>query len=368
MEELIFILGNTPKLGAIEIEAVLQRLQIKAENLSYNEPSVYRVKIKGVMDNPDTLINTLGGTVKIARVLPLDVKLTDIVTGDFGISDLTGKINIPQLCKEIKKETHQRFVLPKFGESQLSSVVVAKQNLIELIIGKDFTARTVAVQDFEGWNKRDYGRPEVEAHIGMLPPKVARIMVNLALDGQNKKPTVLDPFCGTGTIAAEAMMLGCKVAASDIDQRQAARTKTNLEWLVKNYGLEGSYEVYETDARQIGGKIAGRSVDAVVTEPYLGPNENLKYLNLKLLRELEDLYLACFEEWRKILKPQGRVVIVIPGFNRENNQRNGANSELVKNVVDKVLAMGYSLTSGPFVYARPQAKVIRNICSFKFQI
>ena len=177
-----FIFGNTPDLAKAELEAV---------NPSDN-------------DNPQELIKRLGGTVKIAEILPENVKLSEIIHGDFGISDLTGKVNILQLCKNIKKGTGQRYVLPGIGSRELSSVVVAKQKLTEIIVGDGWLGKTVAVQDFEDWGRRDYGRPEVEAHIGMLPPKVARMMLNIAVSGkQLAVSTVLDPFCGVGTILME---------------------------------------------------------------------------------------------------------------------------------------------------------------------
>ncbi|MEK7127416.1 MAG: hypothetical protein AAB838_01680, partial [Patescibacteria group bacterium] len=76
-----FIFGNAPELAQAELEAVGQELPL------------------------EELIKRLGGTVKIVEVLPEDVKLADIIKGDFGISDLTGKVNIVQLCKSIKEET-----------------------------------------------------------------------------------------------------------------------------------------------------------------------------------------------------------------------------------------------------------------------
>jgi len=173
-----YIFGNTPELAQAELDAVGQELP------------------------PQELIKRLGGTVKIVEVLPEDVKLSDIIKGDFGISDLTGKIDIGKLCKSIKEETGKRFVLPTKA-SILSSVVVKKQKLTEIVIGDGWQGKTVAVQDFEDWGKRDYGRPEAEGHIGMLPPKVARMMVNLA-----QVNYILDPFCGTGTILMEALTLG----------------------------------------------------------------------------------------------------------------------------------------------------------------
>ncbi len=298
-----FIFGNAPELAQAELEAVGQELPL------------------------EELIKRLGGTVKIVEVLPEDVKLADIIKGDFGISDLTGKVNIVQLCKSIKEETGKRFVLPKNGEKQLSSVVVAKQKLTEIIIGDGWIGKTVAVQDFEDWGKRDYGRPEAEGHIGMLPPKVARMMVNIAQSNY-----ILDPFCGTGTILMEALTIGLKAVGSDINPKQVERTRKNIEWLGKKT------ELFCGDASKISEKV--KDVDAIVTEPDLGPRI-----------DLEQLYINCFNDWRKVLKPKGLVVIALP---------------FVKNVLDKAQSMGYTLVGGPYLYARPQAIVKRHICVLRY--
>ena len=97
-----------------------------------------------------------------------------------------------------------RVVLPEFNSLSLASVVVTKNLLLQkgaeicVLAAKDkiFTAKTVSVQDFEDYGRRYYQRPTRDEKQGMIPPKVAQIMLNLAeakLGG-----TILDPFCGIG--------------------------------------------------------------------------------------------------------------------------------------------------------------------------
>ncbi len=293
-----------------------------------------------VIETEDSVpFERLGGTVKVGKVLEEDVtpyllglKRTNI---DFGISSYGFSLPYSAL-KEIKQQlisagVRARFVVPKPGETELSSVVVKKQKLEEFLViknGKELiTAVTIRVQDFESWNKRDYGRPAVEPHIGMLPPKVARQMVNLGSGDQVPGSGILDPFCGVGTILMEAFEVGINAIGADIDNRQIQRTRKNLEW------LGAKAELFVADARKISEKV--KNVDAVVTEVDLGPKPNLN-----------GLYLECFKDWKKFAK---KVVIALPSTE----------------VVDKVVAMGYILESGPFIYARPQAKVKRNILVFK---
>jgi len=339
----LFVLGNAPELAFAELNALVQNTRLISLNLATGDTDL----------DPKKLMQILGGTVKIAEILAEDVKLTDVISGDFGISDLTGKINVTKLSKDIKNETGERFVLPKRGERQLSSVVVAKQKLTEIIIGEGWMGRTVAVQDFEDWGKRDYGRPEAEGHIGMLPPKVARMMVNIGLPTTDYRlQTVLDPFCGVGTILAEGMVLGLEVFGSDINENQIKKSKNNLDWLSRTYNLEqGKFKLFVHDANKISEKVKG--VDAIVTEPVLGVNDRSGNINEGHLLKL---YVDCFSEWRKVLNTGGKVVIALPGL-REN-------TNLVKTVIDKVKLLGYSLQQGPYEYSRPQAIVRRNICIF----
>ena len=214
-------------------------------------------------------------------------------------------------------------------------MVVKKQKLIEIIFTKAGVFKTVWVQDFEDWGRRDYGRPQVEAHIGMLPPKVARMMLNIAVSGKRLAvSTVLDPFCGVGTILMEGCELGLTMIGSDIGPKQVARTKKNLE----SFGMKA--QVFVGDARDVKEK-----VDAIVTEADLGPNDQRSITNDQQTK-LHRLYLDCFKNWKNLTK---RIVIALPD----------------EEIIDKVINMGYILEVGPFIYGRPQAKVKRHILVFK---
>ena len=77
---------------------------------------------------------------------------------------------------------------------------------IVVIKGHDkvFIGKTVAIQDIENYTKRDYERPARDAKTGMLPPKLAQIMINLGgltkIDHDQEEThavqhTLYDPFC-----------------------------------------------------------------------------------------------------------------------------------------------------------------------------
>lgn len=78
--------------------------------------------------------------------------------------------------------------------------------LIAAADGSVIIARRPPCKDIDGYTVRDRGRPKRDARVGMLPPKLAQIIVNLAADQAEPTPshTILDPFRGTGVVLQEA--------------------------------------------------------------------------------------------------------------------------------------------------------------------
>jgi tRNA G10 N-methylase Trm11 len=387
MNEYIFVLGQARELCQAEVKSVLAREKITHKSIT-SSLEIFHISTSKPLD-VNYLIQTLGGTIKIAegagvlengnarnlgRSIPgILCKLSTETRDKKIIFGLSGYGNIHSndinhwsaLVKDELENTgfKVRFILPHNG-LRLSSVVIKKQKVQELIIvsekEKFVLGRTLVVQDFEDWGRRDFGRPAPDPHRGMLPPKVARMMVNIgmsnvkcsALGGSNV--TVVDPFCGVGTILAEGMILGMNVIGGDQSQEAIEKTRKNLEWLEKSWNMEpGTWNILQSEATHISQKLPHGSIEAIVTEPYLGPTkiENLE----NIILGLEKLYLGCFRDWWKILKPQGTIVIALPSFRIDKGEF------FVKKPIDICENLGYTLVSGPYRYSRPQAVVIRNI-------
>lgn len=343
MSELLFMFGRTPELSFQELSAVIgtRPTRLAAD-----------VAVVSTTRSPEELIAVLGGTVKIARekgrlssltakaLLPF---FSALWHGTFGISAY-GNVRIDtEMLRRIKEGlgSGARYVMPKEGSS-LTSVVVSKQKIRELIIVPSsrgyIIGETAAVQDFEAWNRRDYGRPYADPKSGMLPPKVARMAVNLAGTG-----VLLDPFCGMGTILAEAALTGWKVFGSDQSGMAVEKAKKNLAWS----GGVGTFFV--SDATHVSEHVAAQSVDAIVTEPYLGP-VSVGEGNVKnMIKGLEKLYIGCLKDWYRVLKPEGKVVIALPQY------AVGGKMFFVKTVIDRCETLGYTVLLGPLKYSRPQA-------------
>lgn len=247
MKRTFFVFGRTPKLAFSEL-------------LAFYPSSVMvlpEVSCVDVDTRPQEDIRLLGGTVKIAREVgqisaitaeELLQFLTPFVSGAriaFGISTY-GDLDIrPSLYAELKSLLSARGVTARYSEPKhehaLSSVVVTKQRLTELHImklGEMYTVSvTEAVQDFEDWNTRDASRPAVDPHRGMLPPKVARMIVNIAIGGAADGKILLDPFCGVGTVLAEGHLRGAHVTGFDISEKAVAMAQK----ISRGYGQNMDY-------------------------------------------------------------------------------------------------------------------------------
>jgi len=69
--------------------------------------------------------------------------------------------------------------------------------------------------------------------VGMLPPKLAQTIVNLATGPTppTEDTIILDPFCGTGVILQESLLMGYGAYGTDLEPRMIDYTRENLAWL-----------------------------------------------------------------------------------------------------------------------------------------
>lgn len=367
MQTLFFVLGKNPTLSTAEILSVLSKTKIPFDCLVISE----EVLVISISDNVSTesLIKILGGTIKIGIILDeisydddeqiwekvfyaenLEKNYFSKTEGKihFGISIYDGGaennyisgINnkLMSLNSTIKDNLRDKGIKAGFvriKDRYISSVSVSKNQLltkgmeIVLILTKEkvLVGKTQTVQEFESFSFRDYGRPQRNKRSGIIPPKLARMMINLS--NCDESAILMDPFCGSGTIIQEAIILGYKnIIGLDISINAVNDTQKNIEWLFDNYpNLDRSrinVEILSSDVKLISNCIKGNSVDAIVTEPYLGPplfKEPDENLIQRIIREVESLYLSAFQSFYKILKKDGKVVFVFPAFETYKNMR-----------------------------------------------
>lgn len=306
----IFILGRNPDLSLIELKETLNpEIISQSGNLIMAE----------LEHEPD--ISQLGGTVRIARVLienkdpeELEYELTKLnlniapakliyyVTGNSGLK--------PILEDYLKSYFKEQKIKAQYRKQEPAPADLNKPNRIEFILHKNIIAKTIQVTNPKEFKFRDISRPDVD-FLKATSIRLAKIMVNLSR--LNPGETLLDPFCGSGTILGEAMLKNVNVIGVDIDKTSVEQSGKNLEWLKNTFNLKASYEIIQADISQLSSRI--NSADAVVTEPYMGeflkkyPAEQQKN---KTIKQLNAIYNELFNQLKSILKPNSRIVIIFP--------------------------------------------------------
>ena len=143
-------------------------------------------------------------------------------------------------------------------------------NKVEILVvrarnGRVIVAESTGAQNITAYTKRDQERPKRDAFVGMLPPKLAQIMINLADPAPDAR--ILDPFCGTGVVLQEAALLGHAVYGTDLSEKMIRYSKENLDWLKETHRATFEYDLHEGDAMDTSWQ---GLIGAVVGETYLG--------------------------------------------------------------------------------------------------
>lgn len=388
-----FVLGTNTALSVAELAAVLN---LKDVSLLANDFLVWETSTE---INPESLMKRLGGVIKIGQIkeevalstdkfqeeklLPLLESLAKIKkyqsgSGkfNFGLSNY-GKyqFNKQNLGLKLKKyfsqqEIGSRFVISR--EKTLSSVVVEQNKLlsrgIELVLYKDekqvLIGETLAVQPFKDLSRRDYGRPARDDMSGMIPPKLAQIMINLA-QLESLDEVIVDPFCGSGTILSEAMLAGYKnLFGSDLSPKAIDDTYKNTSWLKELYGLKDvRLKILVKNVTSLAKFIKANYAAAIITEPFLGPQRGM--INFKVvISNLENLYSEALEQFRIVLKKGGRVVMIWPMFYGQKPITPNYEGFKIINMLPENLRASEFIRQhnrATIIYGRPGQKVYREI-------
>lgn len=220
--------------------------------------------------------------------------------------------------KNLKQEgISVRFINKNF--SNVSSAQILWEKLVQsgsdynlIVAGNiEYFWKTIWVQDIEAYSARDYGK-ERDMQVGMLPPKLAQIMINLS-----KGANIYDPFCWLWTVLIESILAwNTQVYGSDISKENVEKTKQNINFARKNFtNSVKTAEALVLDAKGISSSPFLKKSDAIVTEWYLGQIFQKYSITEKKLelekRELLEIYTKFFE-WLKRANFKGSIVICFP--------------------------------------------------------
>jgi tRNA G10 N-methylase Trm11 len=288
----IAILGRQPALGMAELE-----------KLYGSDATRWFSDQSALIETEHFSIERLGGSQKAGRVvaeLPhgdwrhASMKIVQAYSQAW--ADFDGKITLgisaygfdvsPRdvqktgiVLKQKLKQSNVSLRLIPNAESSLSSATShhnklgLSNNKVELLVvrarnGRIIIAESTGAQNITAYTKRDQERPKRDAFVGMLPPKLAQMMINLAAPtSQAVKPRLLDPFCGTGVILQEAALMGFSVYGTDLSEKMIDFSQKNLQWLADSHHMKVNAKLHQGDAMDT--KWNG-SIDAVACESYLG--------------------------------------------------------------------------------------------------
>ncbi len=364
------ILGRQPELGLLELESRL------------GADVITPIGREAVLVQGDVELSQYGGIVKLGQVVydgqpvPLDQLPADLsaygpdsgkVT--FGLSLYGGKWERGELeaaARSIKNKLRERgsvrWVKPTSGLA-VSTVQLHHNHVLErgfeLVVVKTsqrmVAAITTASQDINWYSRRDYDRPARSAKVGMLPPKLAQVLINTT-----SALRVADPFCGTGVVLQEALLVGRQAWGSDLAPEMVAASQQNLAWLAGEVPTTlPDWTVAEADARTVE---LPPGPCSIVSEGYLGTNLTHSPAAdqlAKLQTETLDLYRKALGNLARQLPSGAEVSICVPAWRTPQGWRYAA-------VVDELADLGYTTkvfkhVRGTVLYARPDATVGRQL-------
>lgn len=368
-EKNVVILGRQPELGLAELESL------------YGAAYVQPAGAEAALVNRPVRFERLGGAMKLGEVLEVlptvawpeiqwfleqkvSRRIIDLPEGKiqlglsvYGLSAKPQQILATGLnLKKVLKKAGRSVRLTPNTERALNTAQVLHNHLtgatgFEIMLIRDgnrtICARTTNVQAIDAYTLRDRARPKRDARVGMLPPKLAQTIINLASGNEDSTgKTLLDPFCGTGVVLQEALLMGFDAYGTDLEPRMVEYTKANLDWLAEKYNFTGKYDVETGDATNFHWR---QPVDVVACETYLGQPFN----TFPAPEKLEQVRGTCNAILEKFLENVGkqmklgtRLCLAVPAW----QQKPGRYIHLP--ALDRLEKMGYNRVSFEHVNAQ----------------
>lgn len=385
----VAIAGRQPLISLAEIQALYD----KAARLVGKKLVFFEINEDGEENiSPD--INRLGGSLKLGRFFDTDFsKLAKFLATThpegkitLGISDFS-KQKKSGLAKQKSMELKRN--LARVGRSvrvitsnepEISSATAhhnqlgEKAGCFEIFLIDREIYLSLGTQNITAYTERDQARPARDAKVGMLPPKLAQILINLC--GKLSEGTrVLDPFCGTGVILQEAAIMGYVPYGTDLNGRMVEYSKKNLSWLF-NERNQKRFKILPDLIRKKDQIIEAISVgdatnftwegeiDAVAFEGYLGAPMSKPPVDIKFKTEkakCREIAIGFLKNITPQIKSGTPVVMALPAWLRENGKYAGLN------ILDEIQEMGYNfekfqdLSQSDLLYYREGQIVAREI-------
>lgn len=285
----IAILGRQPALGLAELERVFgpDKVTKASPDIALFEADTFDIQKFGGITKAGLMIDNLRSndwrklSIQIVNYFSEHLKSSDskITLGisTYGLDIKPREIQAIglRIKSNLKKAEVSLRLIPNNDKALNTATshhnkLGLNSNKIEILIVKTdngiVTASSTGAQNITAYSRRDQARPKRDAFVGMLPPKLAQIMINLAV-GNNKNWTILDPFCGTGVILQEAALMSHQVYGTDLNEKMIRYSRDNLNWLVDSHQIKFDWYLHQADAMTAKWR---QPINAIVCESYLG--------------------------------------------------------------------------------------------------
>ena len=385
----VAIAGRQPLISLAEIQALYD----KSARLVGKKLVFFNID-EDDEENISPDINRLGGSLKLGRFFDTDFsKLAKFLATahpegkiTLGISDFS-KQKKSGLAKQKSMELKRN--LAKIGRSvrvitsnepEISSATAhhnqlgEKAGCFEIFLIDREIYLSLGTQNITAYTERDQARPARDAKVGMLPPKLAQILINLC----GKLPEgarVLDPFCGTGVVLQEAAIMGYVPYGTDLNERMVEYSKKNLSWLFNERNRKRFKILPDLiqkkdqilNAISVGDATSFTwegEIDAVAFEGYLGAPMSKPPVDIKFKTEkakCREIAMGFLKNITPQIKSGTPVVMALPAWLRENGKYAGLN------ILDEIQEMGYNfekfqdLSQSDLLYYREGQIVAREI-------
>lgn len=295
-------------------------------------------------------LQTLGGIIKYGKVITVDSLSEEISGMCIGTQD-------EDFALHLKKTYHcKRYKIVWLNHTD-QEIKDRGKEIIALSHDTQCVWIVTWYQDIDLYTQIDIAKPSSGMQIGMMPAKLAHILINLALWNHTHDAisTIYDPFCGFGTTLMLANALGHHSIGSDINITQTKlnlkRWKTQSHYHDHNHLTIFKHDIYDTFTHPL-----LHQVNAIVTEGWLGPivshqTTRSQYHDYSI--QIWELYKTFLTHIQPYHIPQ--IVMTVPHYTHI------AENELIQTLTDHIHTLWYQVTWIDQLYHRPGQLVARQI-------
>ena len=254
-------------------------------------------------------------------------------------------------------------------------------NLVDLW-GIFYFWKTIQVQDIDSYSKRDFSKNR-DMQIGMLPPKLCQIMINIWRKNISKNIenlNIYDPFVGLATVLIEALNMGILwVFWSDLSEKMVDESRKNIsDFISKNLLKNISFKIEKLNAKFINESeiLQKEKIDLIVTEWYLWEIMTKKNISLDRINKQKESLLSIYSKFFENLAKvdfSWRIVICFPFWELNgkfiyfNEILEILNKFCVIENIFKNSEINLSSKSGSLLYKREKQLVWREIFKLKIK-